>query len=257
MTAYPNRSQPRRISLIIPCFNEAQRLNLQEFHRFLGQSGDVRVFFVDDGSRDETPELLKSVQERFPDQVQVLTNTRNQGKAEAVRGGINFALSNGQQEMVGYWDADLATPLESVSRLIQILDGNSHVDMVFGSRVKLCGRHIERQPMRHYLGRVFATVVSTMLRIAIYDTQCGAKIFRVTPETGRIYAEPFLSKWVFDVEILARYLQLYNASTLEKKIYEYPLETWADVAGSKVRPKDFFAAFVDIARIKRKYFPQT
>jgi dolichyl-phosphate beta-glucosyltransferase len=257
LTAYLNRSSVARISLVVPCFNEARRLDLEKFHRFLAESMEVRIFFVDDGSRDETLAILRAFQQGHEHRVQVLAHQINQGKAEAVRTGIIFALSNFQQEMIGYWDADLSTPLESVMRLASILDGSSHIEMVFGSRVKLCGRHIERRLVRHYLGRVFATVVSTMLRIPIYDTQCGAKIFRVTQETKRIYSEPFLSKWVFDVEILARYMRLYSASVLEKKIYEYPLETWADVAGSKVRPKDFFRAFVDIAKIKRKYLKKT
>jgi dolichyl-phosphate beta-glucosyltransferase len=214
---------------------------------------EVRILFVDDGSRDGTLEILRSFQKQFEHRVQVLAHERNQGKAEAVRTGITYALSHFQQEMIGYWDADLATPLDSVPRFANILDGNSHIEMVFGSRVKLCGRHIERRPVRHYLGRVFATVVSTMLGIPIYDTQCGAKIFRVNSETESIYREPFLSKWVFDVEILARYMRLYSTAVLEKKIYEYPLEKWADIAGSKVRPGDFFKAFMDIARIKAKY----
>ena len=257
MTVHPHGSASARISLVVPCFNEARRLNLQKFHRFLAESIEVRIFFVDDGSHDETLEILKDFQQEHEHRVQVLSHQVNQGKAEAVRTGIIFALSNFQQEMIGYWDADLATPLESVMRLASVLDGNSHIEMVFGSRVKLCGRHIERRPVRHYLGRVFATVVSTLLRIPIYDTQCGAKIFRITQETRYIYSEPFISKWVFDVEILARYMHLYSASVLEKRIYEYPLEMWADIAGSKVRPRDFFRAFVDIAKIKRKYLQKT
>ena len=238
---------------MVPCFNEARRLDLEQFRGFLAQSTEVRILFVDDGSHDETLEILKSFQREQEPRVQVLVHQQNQGKAEAVRTGVIHALSHFQQEMVGYWDADLATPLEAVSHLANVLDENQQIEMVFGSRVKLCGRHIERRPVRHYLGRVFATAVSTMLGIAIYDTQCGAKIFRVTPETESIYSEPFLSKWVFDVEILARYMRIYNAAVLESKIYEYPLKNWADITGSKVRPGDFLKAFIDIAKIKAKY----
>ncbi len=248
-------NRPFRVSLIVPCYNEALRLDVHRFRDFLATAADVRILFVDDGSRDSTAQVLETICHGYGDRAAILKNPRNKGKAEAVRLGILHALDRCRQEVIGYWDADLATPLDTVFRFLNVMDSQPGIQMVFGSRVKLLGRYIERRQARHYLGRIFATVVSTMLRLPIYDTQCGAKIFRVTSRTREIYTEPFLSKWVFDVEILARYLRFYQLDTkqLEQVIYEYPLETWIDVAGSKVRPRDFFAAFIDILKIKRKY----
>jgi hypothetical protein len=102
---------------------------------------------------------------------------------------------------------------------------------------------------------VFASVVSIALRLPIYDTQCGAKIFRATPEFTQVLREVFLSRWVFDVEILARYIAMNkgNTSYLHDAIYEVPLEKWEDVAGSKVHPGDFLKAFLDILLIYRRY----
>jgi glycosyltransferase involved in cell wall biosynthesis len=241
-----------QVSIVVPCYNEEFRLPSDQFLRFLDEF-PVNFVFVDDGSRDKTLDRLESLQNNRPDRVFVLHAPVNQGKAEAVRMGINFALKR-NVEYVGYWDADLATPLDAIPRFMAILLEQPDLDMVFGSRVKLLGRHVERKASRHYLGRLFATVVSLMLRLPIYDTQCGAKIFRVRPETHCLMAEAFGTRWVFDVEILARYIrQLGSAQTAARRIYEYPLQTWSDIGGSKVRPLDFFIAFRDVALIYWKY----
>ena len=244
-----------RTSLIVPCYNEASRLDSEQFRSFLSTNDAVRLLFVDDGSRDGTRDVLTKLCSGFENRASVLALPSNQGKAEAVRAGILHALQNHNPQVIGFWDADLATPLDAVPRLLNVLEQQPAVEMVFGSRIQLLGRHVERRPVRHYLGRVFATAVSLVLKMPIYDSQCGAKLFRVDAKSAGVFGEPFLSKWVFDVEILARYLNVYgrNPQRLQQVIYEYPLEKWVDVAGSKVHPADFLKAFTDIARIKRKY----
>lgn len=225
------------------------------FRQFLRRSAATHILFVDDGSGDDTVTVLETLCREFPSQSSVLRRPVNQGKAEAVRLGMAHALDNFHPGVVGFWDADLATPLDLLGNLLAVLETQPGIEMVFGARVQLLGRRVERRAVRHYLGRIFATAVSTMLHLAIYDTQCGAKLFRVTPDTRRIFAEPFLSRWVFDVEILARYLVLYghDIKLLERSIYEYPLEVWTDVAGSRVHVGDFLTAFWDVFRIHRKY----
>ncbi len=248
-------TEEHRVSLVVPCFNEAARLNVPQFRQYLAAHSQIHILFVDDGSTDGTLRVLEQARSGYEDSAEILGCSSNRGKAEAVRLGLLHALDNLEQEIVGYWDADLATPLDSVGRFVEILDSRPEIEMVFGSRVKLLGRYVVRRPARHYLGRVFATVVSQMLRLPIYDTQCGAKLFRITPRTRQVFAEPFLSKWVFDVEIIARFLRLYgnDPKELEQIIYEYPLEAWVDIPGSKVGPKDFLKAFQDLVRIRRKY----
>jgi glycosyltransferase involved in cell wall biosynthesis len=209
--------------------------------------------FVDDGSRDKTLDRLESIRKGREDRVFVLRSPANQGKAEAVRMGVNFALDQ-NADYVGYCDADLATPLNAIPQFMAVFAERPDLDMVFGSRVKLLGRSVHRRTSRHYLGRVFATVVSVLLRLPVYDTQCGAKIFRVRPETRELFAEPFRTRWVFDVELLARYIRQLGSPTLAAdRIYEYPLHAWEDVGGSKVKPFDFFVALRDVFRIYWKY----
>ena len=129
----------------------------------------------------------------------------------------------------------------------------STIDMVFGARVRLLGRDIQRHASRHYIGRVGATLISQSLGLAVYDTQCGAKLFRVNDTMREIFARPFLSRWIFDVEIIARYIQLRGRDAAARAICELPINTWHDVAGSKVKSRDFIRALRDLWKIRGAY----
>ena len=241
---------PARLQLVIPCYNEASRLDTETFLRFSNSRRDVGLLFVDDGSTDSTSRLLADLAANSAGTVDTLRLPRNQGKAQAVQRGIVAAIDK-RPELIGYWDADLATPLDAIDEFLEILDTRPDIDIVIGSRVKLLGRRIERHAFRHYAGRLFATAASLALHLDVYDTQCGAKIFRVNSEIRRVFATPFLSRWVFDIEMLARYAHVVGLDRAAASIYELPLTTWTDVAGSKVRVRHAVRAAWDIARIWR------
>lgn len=246
-----------RTVIVVPCYNEEQRLEPRRFLDYVTKIPDVDFLMVDDGSTDRTRGVLEALARSAPGRIEALILPRNGGKAEAVRAGIRRALER-DPEVVGFWDADLATPLDSIAELLEELRRHPAVEMVFGSRVKLLGRTIERQPMRHYAGRVFATFTSLALRLPVYDTQCGAKLFRRTPQLPAYFAEPFRTRWIFDVEILARALTQpgrRRALAEEGGILEYPLHEWRDIKGSKLKPFDFVIAAGELARIWARYRP--
>jgi len=236
-------------TLVVPCYNEAQRLDDQAFLQLVRGEGALRLLFVDDGSKDATAERLAALAAQQPDRIAVLALERNGGKAEAVRAGLRRALAEGAP-LVGYLDADLATPVGEVRRLVSILRANG-ASVLLASRVSLLGRNIQRKAARHYLGRIFASVASAVLRLSVYDTQCGAKLFRASPALEAALAQPFLSRWVFDVELLGRLMT--GSATVpalrEDQIVEEPLLSWRDVPGSKLRPGHAAVAARDMARI--------
>jgi dolichyl-phosphate beta-glucosyltransferase len=249
-----SRSVPVQSAIVVPCYNESRRLRVDEFERFLDSDPQGCVLiFVDDGSRDQTAEVLEGIRKRNKDRVVVLQQPVNRGKAEAVRSGMNYAFDQGFP-FAGFWDADLATPLAALASFVDLLAIRPELDMIFGARVRLLGRHVERRASRHYMGRAFATAASLVLRLPIYDTQCGAKLFRRTPEMRTVFAEPFLSRWIFDIEIIARYISVMkSANEAARHIYELPLKFWVDVKGSKLGPHDFARAAYDLCRIGLKY----
>jgi glycosyltransferase involved in cell wall biosynthesis len=234
-----------RVTVVVPCYNEEKRLDVAAFRGFSDFNG-ADFLFVNDGSTDGTLDLLRS------SNLNVLDLEHNSGKAEAVRRGIVQAMADGA-DVVGFWDADLATPLDEIPAFLDIFASRPNIEMVLGARVRLLGRDIQRHASRHYFGRVGATLISQTLGLAVYDTQCGAKLFRVNDTMRAIFATPFLSRWIFDVEILARFLQLRGRSDVVHAIYELPIKTWHDVAGSKVKSRDFVRALRDLSKIRRAY----
>jgi glycosyltransferase involved in cell wall biosynthesis len=241
-----------RTTLIIPCYNESRRLDPAALGSLLDDPL-VDLLFVDDGSTDTTRQILEQMAHGKPDRVRVLALEKNHGKAEAVRRGLVSAIESRRASMIGYLDADLATPSAEMRRLIGVMrDGNAQV--LFGARVALLGYTIDRSTPRHYLGRVFATLASMTLRMTVYDTQCGAKLFRVTPTLADSLREPFLSRWAFDVELLGRLL---IGSELApplppESVREEPLRAWHDVKGSKLDPAQMARTLFDLARIERR-----
>lgn len=242
--------------IVVPCYNEEERLVLEPFRDFIGRThAQIRFLFVDDGSTDGTGQRLEELRSACPEAIEIHRLASNCGKAEAVRQGMLKALAR-EVEYVGFWDADLATPLEALPAFCTCLAERPDFDMVFGARVQLLGRDIERRALRHYLGRIFSTAVSLMLRLKVYDTQCGAKLFRASPVLLELFRTPFLSRWLFDVEIIARLVQLHRRAggrSPAETICEYPLLRWRDINGSKVRGRDFLFAAIDLLRIYLKY----
>ena len=240
-------------TVVVPCYNEASRLRTERFVEFVKKHSEVRFIFVNDGSADDTLTILQMLAATDQKRLLVLDRQPNAGKAEAVRAGMLLGADG--SDVVGFWDADLATPLNALPELLSQLQENPLLEMVFGARVRLIGREIVRRPMRHYLGRVFASAVSVALRLPIYDTQCGAKLFRVSPDLLQVLDAPFESRWIFDVEIIARFLALHGADSDfgRRAIYECPLHQWEDVAGSKVKLLDFITSFWELMRIWANY----
>jgi len=248
--------QSQHTVILIPCYNEAHRLNFQAFDEFLKKHGDgaLHLYFIDDGSTDKTHELLEEWCARFPQVTSLLKLPENKGKGEAVRQGFLKAMDS-HPKYIGFLDADLSTPLDAMLELQEVLNTSEYM-LAMGSRVLMMGRVIRRNAVRHYIGRVFATMASLTLKLPVYDTQCGAKLFRNTDQLSMVMRQEFLSRWLFDIEILKRLAAL-NEGTIydpkQKIICEYPLKQWCDTAGTKVTLWDGLRAFIELARIRWAY----
>lgn len=220
------------------------------FEEFTAAHERIKFLFINDGSGDNTLKLLGETTANSGN-LFLLNLEKNGGKAEAVRRGMLHAKEVFKADYVGFWDADLATPLEEILPFIKMIqEGN--FDAVTGLRLTRLGARVKRKASRHILGRIFATVASKVLKVPVYDTQCGAKLFKeeIIPY---LFTETFSTRWLFDVEILARNIQKNGAEHVRTKVYEYPVFTWQDVGGSQVKLKDFVRAPLELLKIKRRY----
>jgi dolichyl-phosphate beta-glucosyltransferase len=242
------------LALVVPCYNEAERLDPDAFLQFAASHPGLQLVMVDDGSEDRTWELLERMRAAAPGSVTTIRQPGNRGKAEAVRTGLLAGFSQ-RAALVGFFDADLATPLDAIDDFLAVLRDRPDVEFVLGSRVMLMGRDIRRKATRHYFGRTFATAASIALDLPVYDTQCGAKVLRADAATATLFDRPFRSRWIFDVELIARYLRLPvapGAPLRRDRLYELVLPVWHDRPGSKLAWYDFARAMVELGYIWRE-----
>jgi dolichyl-phosphate beta-glucosyltransferase len=236
-------------TLVIPCYDEEKRLDAAALLAMVDGRPGLQLLLVDDGSKDGTRRVLDELAAARPGHITAMGLPENGGKAETVRQGLQVALA-GPAPIVGYFDADLSTPPAEVLRLLDVIQEQGAA-AVIGARVALLGSDIQRTASRHYLGRLFASLASLMLAARVYDTQCGAKLFRRSPALAAAVETPFLSRWAFDVELLGRLL--IGTSTVAPigadQVVEVPLRAWRDVPGSKLKSAAMVGALKDLALI--------
>jgi glycosyltransferase involved in cell wall biosynthesis len=242
----------REVCLVVPCFNEEARLPKDQFREFLASHSESSVCFVNDGSSDRTLKVLQTLNGLDPNRFLVVNLARNSGKAEAVRQGVLYALSLRRFTLIGYWDADLSTPLNEVDSLSAPLTEGDRYQLVLGSRVKRLGSNIDRDAKRHYLGRVFSTLASQLLDLPVYDSQCGAKMFRAeAAET--LFGESFSTVWSFDLELLVRLRRRLGTNRFLESTIEVPLRNWREIGGSKLTLTHMLRMPLELFRIRRRY----
>ncbi len=239
------------VGLVVPCYNEETRLNLDYWLRLITEINHVDWIFVDDGSRDKTLNILRE-QFKF-ENVTVLALEENHGKSEAVRTGmLEFVRREKLYSGIGFLDSDAAFSDTDVKHLIDLCaqkftPDNQSFEAVISSRVKLAGRSISRNTTRHYISRILLTFINWNWRDAPYDTQSGYKIFRNTKQFKLALENPFRTKWFIDVELFARI----GAMNGRNQIWEEPVQSWLDVPGSKIGIKTSIKIIKDLYLIKK------
>ncbi len=233
-------------AMVVPCYNEEKRINVAAFIHTITHSPHINFVFVNDGSRDATLKILNTIKSAAPESVSILDLPVNSGKAEAVRQGLIFATKNGA-DFVGYWDADLATPLDAIDDFVRLMKKFDCIQVVYGARRRLLGHNIDRTISRRLISRLCALMARCALRLPIGDTQCGAKLLRNTSALRNALHAPFNTGWIFDVELFIRLSQ--QLHDRRRAFYEQPLAEWQEVAGSKVSTKAVIRSGLGMARL--------
>jgi dolichyl-phosphate beta-glucosyltransferase len=240
----------KKTCIIIPCYNEAKRLNGADFISYIKSNRHVCILFVNDGSMDETDSVLHDIVRHQRRNMFVLNLKQNKGKAEAVRLGVLESFRWRSFDYIGYLDADLSCPLAEINLAIRTIESEKTCRMVLGSRVKRLGAEIERNPLRHYIGRILSTFTSILLDLPVYDSQCGLKIL-ARDYARQVFKKEFKTTWLFDCEILARLIQKYGYGQVNRSIYEMPLHSWIEKKESKIKISYLFKIPVELYHIRR------
>ena len=239
----------QKIALIIPCYNESERLSSAFYFSLLDFLPELSFFLINDRSNDHTLQKLSEMKLRYPERINIISLSKRSGKAEAVRQGILASLKMNQFDYIGFKDADFSVSVEELIRLYKILL-ISKKSCIVGSRIRKIGSQINRNEWRHFGGRVVGTIAGFITHLEVYDTQCGVKIFN-RELADQIFSEPFKTKWLFDIEIFSRIKTIYK--NLFDVCIEEPLRRWDEVKGSKLKWFSFLRIIRELYLLYKYY----
>ena len=225
-----------KTGIIIPCYNEEKRLDVNAYIEFIQAHDQYHLCFVNDGSKDHTLQVLQDIQKEVQTRVSIVDVKKNVGKAAAVRSGARYLFNRQDVDYIGFIDADLSTDFNDFKRLTETLHANDNLSLVYGSRGKGEGQ-IERNLFRNLFSKMVKMIVFLILGLPIEDTQCGAKVFRRN-NIPVAYNKAFLTRWLFDVEIFLRLKKHFGSKDIMNRMYEQSLERWVHVDDSKLGMKD-------------------
>lgn len=253
MTSKKNTNQVPIHGIVIPCYNESSRLDLNTFIEFAKRNKGSVLCFVNDGSADMTRATLASIKNLVHDNVYICEVSENAGKANAVRKGSMMLFNETEADTIGFLDADLSTGFDEYQELINALEYDPQKSIVFGSRnMKSSDATIERNPVRKLLSNIIRLLIFLIIRVKIYDSQCGAKVFKrsLIPQ---IYNQGFYSRWLFDVEIILRLRKRLGKEGFMRIFLEKPLKNWIHMDGSKLNFKDSMMIPLNLSKIWAEY----
>ena len=243
--------QKNCVGVVIPCYNEEERLSSEDFKDFAHKNLGYHLCFVNDGSTDNTLKVLEELKLSNPSHISVYDCKKNGGKAEAVRQGMLHLAKDPQLDYIGFLDADLSTDFRDFHDLVKTLE-NSNFKIVSGSRMARMGANITKESARKIISMTINLIIRNILKMPFNDTQCGAKIMRkeIIP---LLFTKPFITKWIFDVEIFIRMRKYYGKAKVQQFICEQPLKRWIHANGSKLSMKDSVKIVGQLAQIAFTY----
>lgn len=243
--------QQRCVGVVIPCYNEEERLLSKEFIDYIDKNSGYHLCFVNDGSKDRTLEVLKELQKGREDFITVYDCDKNGGKAEAVRLGMLHMAKKEDLDYIGFLDADLSTDLADFDDLVKTIE-TSDYKIVSGSRIARMGANITKESARKIISLTINFIIRKILKMDFKDTQCGAKIFH-KDIIGIAFNKQFVTQWIFDVEIFKRMSIHFGLAQAKSMLCEQPLKRWIHADGSKLSMKDSVKIVGQLAQIAWVY----
>lgn len=236
--------------VVVPCFNEADRLLSGEFMAFVQSYPQYRFLFVNDGSTDHTAALLEQIC-GASDRMHWMSLTQNSGKAAAVRKGLLEAVERYASPYVAFLDADLAIPLDELHRICSLVISDPDIQFAFMSKVPRKGA-VDLPVKRYLMGRTLALMTRMSLRLPVYDTQCGCKVIR-RDLVSIVMGESFISPWLFDIEMFHRLIRRFGRDWFARHAREVPLERLVERGGSRISGRHLLKLPLELWSIHRTY----